>query len=796
MHRTLYGTGVAALALSTMLSPRVAAAQPFTVLEPLATGGASLIRSSFGPGDFEVVVLQGSNLVHYWRDNHDIHWTWHQGQTISTSATAFGSCALIESNLGVDHNNFELVVQEGSNLVHYWHDNSDTQSPWQRGLTVATGVTGPGSIIQSSYGSPGNFEVLVPVNGEMEHFWHDNSNIASPWQRAPDVVPSGATGAACMIQSGFGGGDFEAVFPLNGNLWHYYEQGKGAWQPGAQIAANVSGPASFIQGTLGGNGNNFELAVPINGNLEHYYRDNSVSGFPWKDAGVIAYGANGPGAIIESNLGGDSNNFEVVVPVERPSMPGGAVPLSSATDFNLVHFYHDNTNVNLAWTRAQNVTFRGRSEKVCQLTGSYDAERYAPTTNNTAAFGMPAVDLGYPVDDGTTLRFLFGDVQYGEGLTPPEGAPNDAVGYSLDTSPPTGGVAGALGASTCVHMGVNWNASLFGLPQVTPPTVYPLISQGWFNVPSSGFVANGALYGLFWTNHCATTESNGQCEPGAAPGANALGNAVLAKSFNGGQTFTQVPSTPASSMPTRFRYTASINTDTIQGLPPGQDVGVLVYGVPCYRSSTPLLAVAPASQIENFSSWRYLESVNGTTPVWSAPGDEFDADTIYNATSDGPMTVGSPTCVDPSATGSATGNLFNAGCVGEMSVNWQPYLGEWVMLYNCQDNDIEPVRGQIRLRTAPAPWGPWSDPVVVFDPDDDNGYCHFMHDGTKDCDNVGGDNGNQSGGVYAPFYLSRFTQGFVFPIFGSLTRIYYTMSTWDPYQVVVMKSDLYLPWEE
>jgi subtilisin family serine protease len=45
--------------------------------------------------------------------------------------------SLIESSLGPDHNNFEVVVPEGDNLVHSWRDNSDMTTPWQRGRTVA-----------------------------------------------------------------------------------------------------------------------------------------------------------------------------------------------------------------------------------------------------------------------------------------------------------------------------------------------------------------------------------------------------------------------------------------------------------------------------------------------------------------------------------------------------------------------------------------------------------------------------------------------------------------------------------
>lgn len=43
----------------------------------------------------------------------------------------------------------------------------------------------------------------------------------------------------------------------------------------------------------------------------------------------------------------------------------------------------------------------------------------------------------------------------------------------------------------------------------------------------------------------------------------------------------------------------------------------------------------------------------------------------------------------------------------EMSVRWNPYLGAFLMVY------IPPLGREIKLRTAPEPWGPWSEPRSV-----------------------------------------------------------------------------------
>ena len=107
------------------------------------------------------------------------------------------------------------------------------------------------------------------------------------------------------------------------------------------------------------------------------------------------------------------------------------------------------------------------------------------------------------------------------------------------------------------------------------------------------------------------------------------------------------------------------------------------------------------------------------------------------------------------------------------------------MLYNA----LKP-RG-ITMRSAPTPWGTWSDGMIIFDPMRDEGYGHFMHISVKigkNADALSDANRDDTwGGEYGPYIMSRFTSGAE-----GQSRIYYTMSTWNPYQVVVMQSDLKL----
>jgi Domain of unknown function (DUF4185) len=106
------------------------------------------------------------------------------------------------------------------------------------------------------------------------------------------------------------------------------------------------------------------------------------------------------------------------------------------------------------------------------------------------------------------------------------------------------------------------------------------------------------------------------------------------------------------------------------------------------------------------------------------------------------------------------------------------------MLYNSSN-----PRG-INARVAAEPWGPRSDPVLIFDPGWPGiGYGHFMHvkgapDGLSDPGREG-----ESGGEYGPYLICRFTKA----TSGEDTkqsRVYFVMSTWNPYNTVLMAATI------
>ena len=68
--------------------------------------------------------------------------------------------------------------------------------------------------------------------------------------------------------------------------------------------------------------------------------------------------------------------------------------------------------------------------------------------------------------------------------------------------------------------------------------------------------------------------------------------------------------------------------------------------------------------------------------------------------------------------------LFQHRQVGELSAAWLEPLGLWLLLYNSAY-----PRGIVG-RVAEQPWGPWSDPFMVFNPFGPLGYGKLMHRGS------------------------------------------------------------------
>lgn len=302
----------------------------------------------------------------------------------------------------------------------------------------------------------------------------------------------------------------------------------------------------------------------------------------------------------------------------------------------------------------------------------------------------------------------------------------DAIAYTTDFNPEDG-------------LNLNFITDTKG---VYKPVRVPGISQAGFEVPMEGVSVNDRMY-IYHTTDAAKKLGSAN-----------MGRSIVAVSDDDGESF-------------KYLYDLSrqnfinvsivkVNSSDWPGLPQNSGEGLVMFGSGAYRKSTVRLAFQPASGIDSAKSIRYFAGLDNLgEPVWSDKESDTQA-------------------------------LFQEGCVGELSVSYNRFIRKWIMLYNC----FTPQRQHrgINMRTADFPWGPWSQPQLIFEPWNDGGYCHFMHTSWKfkKCDGVSDPKREDTwGGEYGPYQFEDLATGD-----NNNTTIYFTMSTWNPYTVVLMKTTL------
>jgi hypothetical protein len=381
----------------------------------------------------------------------------------------------------------------------------------------------------------------------------------------------------------------------------------------------------------------------------------------------------------------------------------------------------------------------GSSVKVEQLLGEEDKERHQPTLSRTVTrYGLEGTDLGYSFEHDGRAYFLFGDTvgQLGGAL--------DTIA-TTDARDPEAGVR--LDFLT-VNAPPRGRGSRRGRGPIAGEKTYltiqpPGLSMGAFEVPVSGIDLNGQMYVVVSTNHSADRTTD---------------RSVLTR-FSPPSTFQPVRT--ISQLPAGRFVKMSLHAEPapISGLPTGGPF-ILVWGTGQYRKSDAYLSVVPVGQFETGRGTRYWTGLDAAgSPVWS----EREADAMP---------------------------IVRNGTMGDLSVTWCQDLGLWLMTYDSR----APAAQGILFAYARTPWGPWSEPQVIFYAVRDGAVGKFLHDPrAKPDDGLAGpvigkgqaDPGAVRGGEYAPYVIERFTR-----LSGAELNLYYVLSTWNPYVVVLMKSRL------
>jgi hypothetical protein len=748
----------------------------------LMVSSGSIIQSSLGPKDipnFEAVVflprVEGrrdrGELQHYFRENTRPDKSWQKAQIINdrhraeTNHEVTGPGCIIEAKSG----HFEVVVPEPGGLSHYWRENNDVHTPWQRLGVFAPSTTGPGALVQN----PGNdhLEVIVRQGRSLYHYWRDDSLV---WRRTEAPITRAADGAPALIWSSYG--NLEVVVQEGSQLvlyWRDHLTPGLPWKAGGVVAPEVSGPPGFVQGPFGSadEHKNFEVVVPVGDRIEHWWRDNSDKNLRWLRGGSVT---NGAGIVSASALCTSQYDDRLEI-------------LAQECEHSIFHYYRYRVGGERIYHRSACLRIdegvfspdpgrddRPMSFKINQLTGECDFQEDHQTQSLTESrYGLRGTDLGASFEHNGKLFFLFGDTHWVNESLP---GTADSIAYTPD-SDPWNGVTLYFHHS---YLEVEW-------PGI--PSGWHVSRQGEFDVPLDGFSFGGQIFVFFSTDHFTDRKVGGR--------------SVLTRCVESNPVFEE--SNPAS--PLKFTYLAEfsrrkfihvsverVDAATNRRLGLGDQEGLLIWGTGAYRADNVYLAYMPLGHED------VIAGLNGTRPFQDGvPRMHYFAGVGRS----GPRWSGNELDAVP---------LFFPAAIGEFSVRWNSTLRAWVMMYMSGPDD--PIGLAACLRLSRAPWGPWSNRRKLLDwVADGMGYRvkhqskvgWFIHDpaanplkglwkGTpshpafRDTlydDIIGGRDATEGGGAYGPYQIPRYTRQK-----GITTHLFYVLSTWNPYQVVLLRHQI------
>jgi len=218
-----------------------------------------------------------------------------------------------------------------------------------------------------------------------------------------------------------------------------------------------------------------------------------------------------------------------------------------------------------------------------------------------------------------------------------------------------------------------------------------------------------------------------------APGQWTTNYSAMAYSTDNGENWTIAPQS------VRQNWGGNANFQQAALVRPG-DGYVYSYGTPNGRGGAAYISRVAEADILDVSKYEYYNK--GSAGGW------FGIGAIKQGWYKDPSKAGVVFGRDTGACG--IGKPGNQ--VSEMSVQYNPTLGKYVTLYADQFNNVV-------LRTADAPQGTWSAATVLIP--------------------------QQNGGIYAPMM-----QPWSPSTLGTGTDLYWNLSLWSEYNVMLMKTDL------
>ncbi len=265
--------------------------------------GGNLIESGDGAmhRNFEVwSVAPGGAIRHYWRDGSTLAW--------ALAETAANDCHASPAVTSTTFNrNFEYVYWTTANRLHHRFFDQASGQWTDGGVLGPTNVAGVPGFIQSDYGVPGNFELVVRLaDGTLQHWWREGV-APFTWAASVTFASNVALSAPTLVQRRDRGLDLVCV-NTDGTMQRYWRDDSNGmiWKAAEKFGAGVQSPPVMIEGQYGASDEtrqgNYELCVALGGVIQHWWRDNEGTG-NWAMSTTFGSNVTQVVGMIESSFG-------------------------------------------------------------------------------------------------------------------------------------------------------------------------------------------------------------------------------------------------------------------------------------------------------------------------------------------------------------------------------------------------------------------------------------------------------------------------------------------------------------
>ena len=646
--------------------------------------------------------------------------------------------------------------RDGDALHHYRRAQDRPDRGWQRLDVIAPRVEGPGAIATA-----GDLRhVLVPEAPGVVHYVLDRGR----WARAGLVGPGRTVSVATVgkdlfaLLSGDDGtvlwsfdGRWRPVASLDGTHGviasdfrgrltalvsgddvRRHAFSKGRWTPGDRVAA-----AGSALPALAWTGSTWLVAVPRGDSVATYRRTDDE----WRKAETLTWGVG-----------------QVRGVALAASRLHDWVQALTDEEGSLFHHHRQVAAGDCRWMRSAClrvsdpdpfVVDRVESIKLAQVSGEADSqptpwgERRPTLSRSESTAGVRGTDLGVRVDHAGRTFLLFGDTHWRF----PWLTTRDAIAEVVPGGP----------AATLPQIRFHGSPLRVSGGRVT---------MREYDVPLDAFSLEGQFFAFFSSHHFDREQT--------------MGRSVLARAVD--------PSLPidprARWRPVRFRFLTTISTRhfmnvSVQPFPAAAVPGfggdhdlLLIWGSGAYRAGDLRLAVLDPARPGVRGSLlragrvrpaelglRYWAGLDAGESVWAEHEEQARP-------------------------------LLHPGAFGEISVRWVPQVRRFLLLSGAGPED--PIGPAITLRTAPNPWGPWSPRRRLLDwiasgmahHDPFSRFIKAHADGSDPVgDRIFRAQADVTGAAYAPYFFDA-------AVSGNHLVLRYTLSTWNPYQVVLMAHHL------